>query len=406
MQAWFGWDSLHEIVFTILVSNASAWTVCVMTTPAGWYPDSNNSLVERYWDGSAWTEYTRPASMAPGAPSTELDNSGPVSGLGDLFGSPTLEQEHLQGWQQPPVSELADSIDHTPWGAPTSSAWGNPEQFLTNDQDWQSAPQAPWQPPQSVGSSAPWEMPEQRFDQSLGGARSNNAETPWGEGDRVAITDSHEIAKAPRGRRGSRKVVSRVAGGMLAVFALMVWMAESDREKEGLNSLGTQIPVTDSPGNSPADGDTSPSTNQGQNGVPGPTQAPTITPGATDALGNPIPTPAGTSSASPTLSSTSTEKYPLPGVLDPTLLAPDTYSTGFSGRNGVVMSFIDSANFEDPKIRYEIRVYSKAGLKVVKTAETTLTISGISRTNCRVEIRSLKDNRRSNPLNVGCNATG
>ncbi|AVM01960.1 hypothetical protein C6V83_02610 [Gordonia iterans] len=32
--------------------------------PAGWYPDPNGALLQRYWDGAAWTEYTAP--MVPG----------------------------------------------------------------------------------------------------------------------------------------------------------------------------------------------------------------------------------------------------------------------------------------------------------------------------------------------------
>lgn len=29
--------------------------------PAGWYPDPNNNALQRYWDGSGWTEHTAPA---------------------------------------------------------------------------------------------------------------------------------------------------------------------------------------------------------------------------------------------------------------------------------------------------------------------------------------------------------
>jgi hypothetical protein len=30
------------------------------TTPAGWYPDSQNTGQQRYWDGTRWTEHTAP----------------------------------------------------------------------------------------------------------------------------------------------------------------------------------------------------------------------------------------------------------------------------------------------------------------------------------------------------------
>lgn len=29
-------------------------------TPAGWYPDPNDGSLQRYWDGSLWTEHTAP----------------------------------------------------------------------------------------------------------------------------------------------------------------------------------------------------------------------------------------------------------------------------------------------------------------------------------------------------------
>ncbi|WP_024332845.1 DUF2510 domain-containing protein [Gordonia hirsuta] len=32
------------------------------SVPAGWYPDAQNSALQRYWDGTVWTEHTAPAA--------------------------------------------------------------------------------------------------------------------------------------------------------------------------------------------------------------------------------------------------------------------------------------------------------------------------------------------------------
>lgn len=39
------------------------------STPAGWYPDPENSGQQRYWDGNAWTENSAPRGASP-APAT------------------------------------------------------------------------------------------------------------------------------------------------------------------------------------------------------------------------------------------------------------------------------------------------------------------------------------------------
>lgn len=42
------------------------------TTPPGWYPDQNDAEVQRYWDGTSWTQQTRPAAPADTEPTIPL----------------------------------------------------------------------------------------------------------------------------------------------------------------------------------------------------------------------------------------------------------------------------------------------------------------------------------------------
>ncbi|WP_409071761.1 DUF2510 domain-containing protein, partial [Burkholderia pseudomallei] len=35
-----------------------------MTTPAGWYPDTEVPGGTRYWDGATWTEHRQPAGAS------------------------------------------------------------------------------------------------------------------------------------------------------------------------------------------------------------------------------------------------------------------------------------------------------------------------------------------------------
>lgn len=52
---------VFAIVFLSIRGKAKQRAAELLETPAGWYPDPTSAGIERYWDGSAWTEHERPA---------------------------------------------------------------------------------------------------------------------------------------------------------------------------------------------------------------------------------------------------------------------------------------------------------------------------------------------------------
>lgn len=48
-----------------------------MTPPPGWYPDPQNGIQLRYWDGATWTEHAAPHDPPPTAPPPAAANKKP-----------------------------------------------------------------------------------------------------------------------------------------------------------------------------------------------------------------------------------------------------------------------------------------------------------------------------------------
>jgi uncharacterized RDD family membrane protein YckC len=75
------------------------------SAPPGWYPDSSSPGQERWWDGGAWSEATRPAPGAPAEPPT-AQQSVPEPTEENPYARPYGEQPYgEQPYGQPPYGQ-------------------------------------------------------------------------------------------------------------------------------------------------------------------------------------------------------------------------------------------------------------------------------------------------------------
>lgn len=68
------------------------------STPAGWYPDTNQPGTLRYWDGTQWTEHTHRQEAGPGSPAPSYPAPS--------YAAPTYQP----GMTTPPNNQLVPAI--------------------------------------------------------------------------------------------------------------------------------------------------------------------------------------------------------------------------------------------------------------------------------------------------------
>ncbi|MCZ3387622.1 MAG: DUF2510 domain-containing protein [Actinomycetia bacterium] len=123
-----------------------------MSTPAGWYPDTERTGEQRYWDGEMWTDHRAPLVDSGGSQpprrsvgKTLLVGAGVLvvglvglSALGAMTGQ---QDEPKQGAETVPLSVLLGRATENPssvmkWGAsPKGQAW---QDFLADIDDFNS----------------------------------------------------------------------------------------------------------------------------------------------------------------------------------------------------------------------------------------------------------------------------
>ena len=61
-------------------------------TPPGWFPDSQDSSLLRWWDGQQWTAHTHPRQPEEPGPAMSHGMTGPSGGSAQVPASPSRDQ--------------------------------------------------------------------------------------------------------------------------------------------------------------------------------------------------------------------------------------------------------------------------------------------------------------------------
>jgi hypothetical protein len=85
----------------------------------GWYPDAQDGTLERYWDGSAWTEHTQPVARAGVPESWAVASTAVASGIAPgWYGDPQNAQMERY-WDGTAWTEHTRALADSGGGAPT-----------------------------------------------------------------------------------------------------------------------------------------------------------------------------------------------------------------------------------------------------------------------------------------------
>jgi hypothetical protein len=126
-----------------------------MTPIAGWYEDPNEVTSERYWDGDAWTRFTRASTRVPVEESAPLvDLVFEAAPTKDAKGRPLHDPDHEDPAADASTAVVSDVSPDAPWppqGASTPAMLDDgaptPPPFDTAESPWHPLSFGPFPPP-------------------------------------------------------------------------------------------------------------------------------------------------------------------------------------------------------------------------------------------------------------------
>ena len=248
---------------------------------------------------------------------------------------------------------------------------------------------APWdrQQSESIPVQQPWESPS--WQQAI------NSDNDF----EIANEDEDDIDdQVSQGRKKGRFI--RIIAVVLALLAIILYRNGAEPESNGIDSSNSKF-VPSIPSQSELDKIFAPQSPSTEEISPQDVSLESLQhdPIITDDSAQPESPSAGKSVEADVLVDNGGKAAP-GNTLSP-LTAPDILSSAYSS-GSVFISFIDTGNEGVKKLRYEIIVKSKSGVKRVTTSKLDLRIMGVSRSNCSIKIKTISGARSSNYATYPC----
>lgn len=250
---------------------------------------------------------------------------------------------------------------------------------------------APWdrQQSESIPVQQPWESPS--WQQAI------NSDNDFEIADEDEDEDDID-GQFSQGRKKGRFI--RIIAVVLALLAIILYRSGAEPESNGIDSSNSKF-VPSIPSQSELDKIFAPQSPSTEEISPRDVSLESLKPDPIKTGNSAQPeSPSAGKSVDPDVLVDNGGKVAPGNTLSP-LTAPDILSSAYSS-GSVFISFIDTGNEGVKKLRYEIIVKSKSGVKKVTTSNLDLRIMGVSRSNCSIKIKTISGTRSSSYATYPC----